>query len=183
MAGADGSTSRTHERLVLETRGRRRGSWAAPSARARAALIAGCALACSAPTPAWPIELRAAVGAGYAKVVEGHGSVSAQLRLQLTRFLFVQPEYLALRAGDHTDQGPVLVVGLSGTSRKSLRPYLGLGGGPVRGYQGDDGLVFAAAGVSYPVSRTGLFVQAEARFGLLGESGYSQYGVALGISR
>lgn len=127
------------------------------------------------------MEWRPSIGGGYSKVVESHGSLSAALRLQLLGYFFVQPEYLALLTEGHTDHGPTLLVGLSGKSRTSLRPFVALGGGPVKGYQGDDGIFFFAGGVSQPLGHSGAFVQGEVRYGLLGESAYSQFGVSFGL--
>ena len=117
------------------------------------------------------------------KIVESHGSVSLALRVQVFGHLFVQPEYLALFAEGHTDQGPVVAVGLSSGQRSSLRVFGGVGGGPIQGFQGDDGLFFLFGGLSQAIGRSGLFVQGEVRCGLLGESAYSQVGVSLGWSR
>jgi hypothetical protein len=130
------------------------------------------------------VEWRPAVSGGYSKVVDGHAAFGAALRVQLTRFFFVQPEYLLLAADDHNDYGPAVLLGLSGRSRESLRPFIGLGGGPVNGYAGDNNLFYGALGASYPVARKqGVFVQAELRYGLLGESTYSQFTLGVGISR
>jgi hypothetical protein len=120
---------------------------------------------------------------GYSKVVEGHASLSPALRVQVAGPLFVQAEYLVLLASGHADHGPTFLVGLSGRSRVSLRLFAGLGGGPVKGFAGDDGIAFLAVGAAYPLGRSGAFVQGEARFGVLGESQYSQIGVAVGLSR
>jgi hypothetical protein len=130
------------------------------------------------------VEWRPMIGGGYSQVVDPHGSLSAAGRIQLGRFFFVQPEYLVLIAEGHTDHGPTLMLGLSGGKRDGLRPFVGLGGGPVKGYQGDDGILFLAFGGSYRISREhSAFIQGEIRLGLLGESAYSQLGVAIGISR
>ena len=59
---------------------------------------------------------------------------------------------------------------------------IGFGGGPVNGYQDDDGLYHFAVGASYPVARQkSVFVQGEFRYGRLGESSYSQGSVGIGI--
>ena len=130
------------------------------------------------------LEWRPALAGGYSKIVDAHGSIGAALRLQVARFFFVQPEYLVLPGEGHTDHGPTIQAGLSSGSRDALRPFVGLGGGPVNGYQGDDGLFYVALGVSHPLGRSqGVFVQGEVRFGLLGESAYSQFAVAIGLSR
>jgi hypothetical protein len=130
------------------------------------------------------VEWRPAVSGGYSKIFDGHAAFGAALRVQLTRFFFVQPEYLLLSAPDHTDYGPAVLLGFSGRSRDSLRPFVGLGGGPVKGYAGDDGLVYLALGASHPVARRQrVFVQAEIRYGLLGETAYSQFTLGVGISR
>jgi hypothetical protein len=130
------------------------------------------------------VEFRPTLTGGSSQIVEAHGSFSAAVRIQLWRFLFVQPEYLVLPAGDHTDHGPTLLLGLSGGNRNALRPFIGLGGGPVNGYQGDDGIFYFAMGASYPLAaQKGVFVQGEFRYGLLGESSYSQVTVGIGISR
>ena len=130
------------------------------------------------------LEWRPSVGGGYSKVVESHGAISAAVRVQISPYFLVQAEYLALPAGGHTDHGPTVFGGLSGGSRRSLRPFLGVGGGPVKGYQGDDGIFYVAAGLSHPVTRSGgAFIQGEFRYGLLGESTYSQLSVSVGLSR
>lgn len=130
------------------------------------------------------VEWRPAILGGYANVFDGHGAFSAGLRLQLARVLFVQAEYLVLPAADHTDYGPTFLVGISGRSRDSIRPFVGIGGGPVKGFAGDDGLYYLALGASYPVDRRrGVFVHGELRFGLLGETRYSQLAIGVGLSR
>lgn len=131
-----------------------------------------------------PFEVRPTLTGGYSSIVEAHGSFSAAVRIQLWRFAFLQPEYLVLPAADHADHGLTLLVGLSGGNRDALRPFIGFGGGPVKGYQGDDGIYYVALGASYPLARQkGVFVQGEFRLGLLGESTYSQVTVGIGISR
>jgi hypothetical protein len=130
------------------------------------------------------VEWRPAILGGYARVFDGHGAFSAGLRLHLARVLFVQAEYLVLPAADHTDHGPTFQVGFSGRSRDSIRPFVGIGGGPVKGFAGDDGLYYLALGASYPVDRMrGVFVQGELRFGMLGETRYSQFSIGVGLSR
>ncbi len=130
------------------------------------------------------VEWRPTIQGGYANVFDGHGAFSAGLRLQLARVLFVQAEYLVLPAADHTDSGPTFLVGISGRSRDSIRPFVGIGGGPVKGFAGDDGLYYLALGASYPVDRRrGVFVHGELRFGLLGETRYSQFSIGVGLSR
>ena len=132
-------------------------------------------LAPGAPVESATLEFRPTLTGGYSHIVEAHGSFSAAVRIQLWRFLFVQPEYLVLPAGDHTDHGPTVLLGLSGGNRNALRPFVGLGGGPVNGYQGDDGIYYFSVGASYPLARQqGVFVQGEFRYGLLGESSYSR---------
>ena len=129
------------------------------------------------------VELRPAIHGGYASVFDGHGAFSAGLRLQLARVLFVQAEYLVLPAADHTDYGPTFLAGISGRSRDSIRPFVGIGGGPVKGFAGDDGLYYLALGASYPVDRRrGVFVHGELRLGLLGETRYSQFSIGVGLS-
>lgn len=117
-----------------------------------------------APVARAEVEWRPTVAGGYSNIVESHAAISVALRVQLARFFFVQPEYLALVADGHTDHGPTLLLGLSGGNRQSLRPYVGVGGGPVKGPPGDDGLFYLALGASYPVARRGgVFVQGEIR--------------------
>ncbi len=130
------------------------------------------------------VEWRPTILGGYSKVFDPHGAFSAALRVQLTHFFFMQPEYLALVSGDHTDHGPTVLVGVSGRNRQSLRPFIGLGGGPVKGFAGDDGIFYLALGASYPVAhRHGVFVLGEFRYGLLGETTYSQFAIGVGLSR
>lgn len=130
------------------------------------------------------MEWRPTLAGGYSDIVGAHGAASAALRIQLVRFFFVQPEYLVLPAGDHTDRGPTLLLGVSGGNRDSLRPYVGLGGGPVKGVSGDDGMLYLALGASFPLARRHrVFVQGEFRYGLLGESVYSQLSLGVGFSR
>ena len=156
---------------------RKCGRWAAWSA---------CLLlvALGVPAESATVEFRPTLAGGYSNIVEAHGSFSAAVRVQLWRFLFVQPEYLVLPASGHTDHGPTLLVGLSGGNRNGLRPFFGLGGGPVDGFQDDDGLFYFAVGASYPVSRQkAVFLQGEFRYGVLGESSYSQVTLGIGFSR
>lgn len=148
-----------------------------------AATVCGLAIATAPVLEAGPVEWRPSVGGGYAKVVESHGSLSAALRIQFAGVVFVQPEYLALFADGHTDRGPTVLVGVSGKSRTSLRFFAGLGGGPVDGFQDDDGMFFVAAGASHTVGRSGAFVQGELRYGGLGGNVYSQFAVSIGFSR
>ena len=115
-------------------------------------------------------------------MVDAHGAIGVHVRLQFLRYAFAQPEYVWLVAGDHTDRGPALQVGISGASRSGLRLFAGIGAGPVKGFAGDDGLIYLAVGTAYPISHH-LFIQAEGRYGLLGESGYSQIALGIGISR
>lgn len=130
------------------------------------------------------VEWRPTLAGGYSSIVDPHGNVSAALRVQVLSFFFAQAEYLVLPAGDHTDYGPTLLLGLSGRNADSLRPFVGLGGGPVKGTSGDDGIIYLALGASYPVARRQrVFVQGEFRYGLLGESTYSQFAIGLGLSR
>ena len=76
------------------------------------------------------------------------------------------------------------MVGLSGRNKHGFRPFLGLGGGPVKGYQGDNGMLYLAAGATQPVGRSRrAFLQAEFRTGLLGESAYQQLTIGIGVSR
>jgi hypothetical protein len=53
----------------------------------------------------------------------------------------------------------------------------------VQGFQRDDGIFFLFGGLSQAIGRSGVFVQGEVRYGLLGESAYSQVSVSLGWSR
>jgi hypothetical protein len=130
------------------------------------------------------LEWRPSVGGGYSNVLEAHGAINAALRVQISPYLLVQGEYLALPAEGHTDHGPTLFVGLSGGSRTSLRPFVGVGGGPVNGYQDDDGIFYVATGLSHPITPSGgAFIQGEVRYGLLGESTYWQFSVSVGLSR
>jgi hypothetical protein len=130
------------------------------------------------------VEWRPTILGGYANVFDGHGAFSAGLRLQLARVLFVQAEYLVLPAVDHTDHGPTFQVGLSGGSQDSIRPFIGIGGGPVKGFAGDDGLYYVTIGASLPVDRRrGVFIQGELRHGMLGETRYSQFSIGVGLSR
>lgn len=136
------------------------------------------------PAEAVDLEWRPALAGGYSKIVDSHGSIAGALRLQVARYFFVQAEYLVLPGEGHSDHGPTFQLGFSGGNRNALRPFIGLGGGPVKGFQGDDGLFYVALGVSHPLGRShGVFVQGEARYGLLGESTYSQFAVAIGLSR
>jgi hypothetical protein len=147
----------------------------------RAATLALLAVASAANAE---VEWRPTLSGGYSKVFDPHLALGVALRVQLASFFFIQPGYLALVAGDHTDHGPAVLVGVSGRSRESLRPFIGFGAGPVKGFAGDDGLVFGALGASYPVSRRrGIYVQGEFRYGLLGETSYSQIAIGVGISR
>ena len=50
----------------------------------------------------------------------------------------------------------------------------------MKGYAGDDGLFYAAVGVAHPVARH-VFLQAEGRVGALGESGYGQITLGIGL--
>lgn len=130
------------------------------------------------------VELRPTLSAGVADIVGQHGSLSAALRVQVATVLFVQAEYLVLPGDGHRDKGLTFMAGLSTPRKDRLRPFLGLGGGPVRGYGGDDGMVYLAAGATQPVGRNRrAFLQAEFRMGLLGESGYRQVTVGIGVSR
>ncbi len=141
-------------------------------------------LAAATSAYAGPVEWRPTLSGGWARVVDAHGSFGGSLRIQLARYCFVQPEILVLPTGGHTDQGVTLMVGLSGPSRDGLRPYIGLGGGPFEGYAGDDGMGYAAAGVSWVVLRRHrVFLQVEGRMGFLGESSYSQMTLGVGLSR
>lgn len=136
------------------------------------------ALECSA------AELRPTLAGGYGEIVEGHGALSGALRVQTGSSVFVQAEYLVLKGDKHTDHGPTLQLGLSGRSRVGLRPFIGVGGGPVKGYRGDDGMVYVAFGAAHPVGgNRGAFLQAEFRAGLLGESAYRQFTLGIGVSR
>ena len=127
-------------------------------------------------------ELRSTLSAGYSDVVDGHGSFGAGLRVQVAGPLFVQAEYLALRGERHTDHGPTLLAGFSSSNHNGLRPYIGVGGGPVKGYAGDDGILYFALGAAHPVGHSRrAFVQAEFRAGLLGESRYKQLTLGIGL--
>jgi len=135
------------------------------------------------PVQAADLEWRPAVVGGYSKIFDAHGSVGAALRVQVSAFV-AQAEYLVLPASDHTDHGPSVLLGLSGRSADSIRPFIGLGWGPVKGVSGDDGLAYVALGASYPVvRRQRVFVQGEFRYGQLGETTYSQITLGLGLSR
>ena len=129
-------------------------------------------------------ELRPTLSAGFADIVGEHVSLSAALRVQLARAFFVQAEYLGLKGDRHTDKGPTFLVGLSAPNKDRFRPFLGLGGGPVKGYAGDDGMLYLAVGATQPVGQSrNAFIQAEFRTGLLGESGYRQFSIGIGLSR
>lgn len=132
--------------------------------------------------PAGAAEFRPVVSGGYADVVDAHGAIGAHARLQFWRYAYVQPEYVWLVAPEHTDSGPALQVGISGASRSGLRLFAGIGAGPVKGLAGDDGLVYLAVGTTYPISRH-VFIEGEGRYGLLGESGYGQIALGVGITR
>jgi len=74
----------------------------------RASVLFGAAFAL-AMAPAFAgadIEWRPAISGGYSKVFDSHAAFGAALRIQLARFFFLQPEYLVLAAGDHTDTAP-----------------------------------------------------------------------------
>jgi len=129
-------------------------------------------------------ELRPALSAGYADIVGGHGSLGAALRVQIASVFFVQAEYLVLPGDQHTDHGPTLLAGLSSRNKDGLRPFIGIGGGPVKGYGGDDGMRYLAVGATRPVGRSRrAFLLAEFRAGLLGESAYRQLTIGIGVSR
>lgn len=129
-------------------------------------------------------ELRPTLSAGFADIVGEHGSLSAALRVQIASAFFVQAEYLVLQGDRHTDRGPTVLVGFSGPKKDRFRPFLGLGGGPVKGYRGDDGMLYLAVGATQPVGQSRrAFLQAEFRTGLLGESGYRQFTIGIGVSR
>ena len=146
--------------------------------------VAVLALAGAPSAASAQVEWRPAILGGYGKIFDAHGAFSASLRLQPTSLLFVQAEYLILAAADHTDHGPTFMAGLSGRRRDALRPFIGIGGGPVKGFAGDDGLYYLALGASYPVARRqGVFVHGEFRYGLLGETRYSQLAIGVGLSR
>lgn len=120
-------------------------------------------------------ELRPTISAGFSDIVGGHASFSGALRVQVASAFFVQAEYLALPGDGHTDHGPTFMAGVSGRNKNAFRPFLGVGGGPVEGYRGDNGMLYLAVGGTQPVGRSGrAFLQAEFRTGLLGESGYQQ---------
>ncbi len=146
--------------------------------------VAVCLISVATPVEGATVEWRPTLVGGYSDIVGAHVAVSAALRVQFVRYVFVQPEYLVLAAGDHTDHGPTLLLGVSGGNPNSLRPYVGLGGGPVKGVSGDDGIFYLALGASYPLGRSHrAFIQGEFRYGLLGESTYSQFGIGVGFSR
>ena len=129
-------------------------------------------------------ELRPTLSAGYAHIVGGHVSLSGAVRVQIVSAFFVQAEYLALRGDRHTDHGPTLLAGLSGKNKEGFRPFLGLGGGPVKGYRGDNGLLYLAVGATQPIGGSRrAFLQGEFRAGLLGESAYQQFTLGIGVSR
>jgi hypothetical protein len=129
-------------------------------------------------SPALATDVMPRVQVGAASVVYGHTALSGSVRVQWGRF-YLEPEYLALFANDHTDQGPLLGLGFSGKGR--IRPHLGLAMGPVEGL--DSGLFYLSAGVSFPAGSRGLVITPELRTGLLGESGYGQAGISLGWRR
>lgn len=129
-------------------------------------------------------ELRPTLSAGFADIVGDHGSLSAALRVQIARAFFVQGEFLVLPGDRHTDKGPTVLVGLSAPNKERFRPFMGLGGGPVQGYGGDDGMLYLAVGATQPVGRSRrTFLQGEFRVGLLGESGFRQFTIGIGVSR
>ena len=129
-------------------------------------------------------ELRPTLSAGFADIVGEHGSLSAALRVQIASAFFVQGEYLVLKGDRHTDKGPTVLVGLSAPNKDRFRPFLGLGGGPVKGYRGDEGMLYLAIGATQPVGQSRrAFLQGEFRIGLLGESGYRQFTMGIGVSR
>jgi len=141
-------------------------------------------IAMAQPLDGADLEWRPTVTGGYSKIYDPHGSFGAALRVHLAGFFFAQAEYLVLFTDDHTDYGPTVLVGLAGRNDESIRPYIGLGGGPVKGVSGDDGLAYVALGASYPVARRQrVFVQGEFRYGSLGETTYYQVTLGLGLSR
>lgn len=165
---------------VFDGRSRRGTGAMAKALRWAAILLSGMAQ----PMHGGDLEWRPAVAGGYSRIFDPHGSLGAALRVHLVPLFFAQAEYLVLPADDHTDHGPTVMLGLSGRSADSIRPYIGLGGGPVKGVAGDDGLAYVALGASYPVARRQrVFVQVEFRYGLLGETTYSQVALGLGLSR
>ena len=142
------------------------------------------ALSLLVPAVGGAAELRPSLSVGYGDIVGAHASLSAALRVQIASAFFVQAEYLALQGDGHTDRGPTLLAGFSTPNKDRFRPFLGLGGGPVKGYGGDDGMFYLAVGASQPVGRgRRAFVQAEFRIGLLGESAYRQFTIGIGMSR
>jgi hypothetical protein len=126
--------------------------------------------------------VRPAIFGGYAHIVDPHAAFVGALRVQLLSRFFVQAEYVALRGGDHWDYGPAFQIGLSSARTTGLRPYLAVGGGPVKGLAGDDGLGYLATGASYPLGN-GWFVQPEFRTGILGESAYWQIALGVGFGK
>lgn len=129
-------------------------------------------------------ELRPTLSAGYARIVGGHASLSGAVRVQIVSAFFVQAEYLALRGDRHTDHGPTLLAGFSGRDKEGFRPFVGLGGGPVKGFGGDNGVLYLAVGATQPIGRRRrAFLQGEFRAGLLGESAYQQFTLGIGASR
>ena len=135
-------------------------------------------------TTSGAVELRPTLSAGFADIAGEHGSLSAALWVQLASSFFVQAEYLVLPGERHTDKGPTVLVGISTPNKDRFRPFLGLGGGPVRGYRGDDGMFYLAVGATQPVGQSRrAFLQAEFRTGLLGESGYRQFTIGIGVSK
>ena len=135
-------------------------------------------------TQAGAAELRPALSVGYADIVGSHGSLSAALRVQIATAFFVQAEYLALQGDGHTDHGPTLLAGISSRNKDGLRPFVGIGGGPVKGYGGDDGMRYLAVGATQPIGQSRRAVlQGELRIGLLGESAYRQFTIGIGVSR
>jgi hypothetical protein len=116
--------------------------------------------------------------AGIARIVEPHVSASVATRWSHGWF-YLQPEWLALRAGDHTDAGPVLQAGIRRPGDRRIAPYAGIGKGPVDGPPRDRGLVFVCAGATLRPDGRRLVVRPEVRLGLLGESEYLDAGVAV----
>ena len=113
----------------------------------------------------------------------GGGAIVGAVRLHVSPRFFLQAEYVALPGEGHTDHGPAVQVGIS-SRNGGLRPYAAIGGGPVRGLSGDDGLIYGALGISHSIGgRRRLFLQPEVRIGMLGESGYTQIALGVGFAK
>ncbi len=116
-----------------------------------------------------------------------HLALAGSIRFGLGPVLFLEPEFLVLNglepsALDH--QGPLLSAGLQGLPTWRVRPHLAFGTGPVktRRSEEDKRIGCLSAGATIAVSRNRrVFLLPEARLGLLGEDGYGQVGLSLGV--